>query len=153
MTKKESHLNLIHQNNGIYYNANHNYLITKTNTSCTGNTYFSCFRLSGKLSIVFKLGIGDSKVFLNSIRVSSYHEGRRHIIGTQLYYGFEYNEAEITLCAKQIISIEIVKAFNKNRVHYNQAWLKNYIKVLVSETMQNQLEIYNNPTLRFPYNN
>jgi len=153
MTKKENHLKLIPQNNGMCYNSKHNYLTTKINISCTGNTYFSCVRFSNKLSIVFKLGIGNSKVFLNSITVSSYPEGKRHIIGNQLYDSFEYDEAEIVLFTKQIISKEIVEAFNKNKVHYDQVWLKNYIKALVNETMQDQLEIYNNPALRFPYNN
>jgi len=153
MTKKENHLKLIPQNNGVCYNERHNYLTTRINTSCTGNTYFSCVRLSEKLSIVFKLGIGKSKVFLNSITISSYPNGKRRIIGTQSYNGFEYNHAEIISCAKWIITNDIVETFYKNRTQYDKTWLKNRIKILVNETLQGQLDIYNNSTLRFPYNN
>lgn len=153
MTKKENHLKLTPQKNGMCYNEKHNYLTTRINKSYTGNTYLSCLRLSKKLSIVFKLGIGNSRVFLNNITIYTYPNGKKRLIGTQVYNRFEYNEAEIILCVKKIISKDIVDAFYKNKTQYDIAWLKNCIKVLVNETMQNQLEIYNNPTLRFPYNN
>jgi hypothetical protein len=143
LTKKENHLKLIPQNNGLCYNETHNYLTTRISKSCTGNTYLSCLKLSDKVSIVFKLGIGDSKVFLNCITVSFYPNGKRRIIGIQLYNNFEYSEAEIELCTKQLISKEIVDALNKNSVHCDQAWVNEQTNKLVWETMQNQKKAYN----------
>jgi len=143
ITKKENHLKLIPQNNGVCYNESHNYLTTRINTSCTGNIYHTCLRLSKNLSIVIKIGIGKSKVFLNNITIYSYPNGKRRVIGTQFYNRFEYSEAEIISCVKKIISKDIVEAFYKNKTQYDIEWLKNFIKVLVNETMQNQKEAFN----------
>lgn len=135
-TTKENHLKLIPQKNGMYYNANHNYLITRTNKSCSGNIYHTCLRISEKLSIVFKLGIGNSIVFLNEITIYSYPNGKRRIIGTQLYNRFEYNEAEIISCAKQIIYKDIVRTFNEKRTYFDTTRMKEHIEILVDDTMR-----------------
>lgn len=136
MIKKRDWTTVIPQDNGMYYNKSNKLLITKINSSFIGNIYLSCLKSSKKISIVYRLGIGHSKVFVNSITVSSYPNGKRRIIETQFYNGFGYDETEIISCAKQIIYKDIVRTFNEMRTYFDITIMKEHIEILVDDTMR-----------------
>lgn len=144
MTKKESHTNLIPMNNGMFYNSFHNYLVTKINKSTTGNIYYISFRKSESISIVFKIGIGDSKVFLNEISVSTYPNGQRYILGNMLFDSLEFDEKKVISYSKVIIRNRIIKELNNNRINYDEAWIEMLINILICSTIQNQAEAFSN---------
>ena len=135
MIKKRDWSTIIPLDNGMYYNKSNKLLITRINTSVTGNIYLSCLKSYKKITIVYRLCVGHSKVFFNSIIVSSYLDGKRRIIGTQFYDGFSYDEREIISCAKQIIYKDIVRAFIQNRTQIDKAKIKEYIEILIDDTL------------------
>ncbi|MCQ2287625.1 MAG: hypothetical protein MJZ74_00820 [Muribaculaceae bacterium] len=87
----------------LTYNADRNMFLTTGYTSAAGNTYFQGIHLSNRLAIVFDIGIGYARTFLNGLQVYCFDGREKKLIGSRSYACVFYTDSRAQREAAEVL--------------------------------------------------
>jgi len=124
-------------NEKLIYSESQNMFVTTGYTSFARNTYFSGFRFSDRIIIMFNIGIGYYYTFLNGLSVFTFQNDQKACIGSMNYHKHRYNEQTIKKDAKTILKNKILGKAAENKLVLDDLWLSQSVNLLVEGPYKN----------------